>query len=76
VEVPEGVEGQDEKGRLWDILNMFRFAVKRSDGGSELLFHVLVRNDNIATKLVTLKALCGPGNTPDPVLTIMLPDED
>ena len=27
-------------------------------------------------KLVSLKAICGPGDTWDPVLTIMLPDED
>ena len=26
VAVPEGVTGQDETGRLWDILNMLRFA--------------------------------------------------
>ena len=26
VQVPKGVKCQDEQGRLWDILNMFRFA--------------------------------------------------
>lgn len=76
VRVPEGVEGQDEKGRLWDVLNMFRFAAKQSEGGTELHFNLLVRNDNTAPKLVTLKAICSPGDTPEPVLTIMLPDED
>jgi hypothetical protein len=76
VSVPAGVDGQDESGRLWDILNMFRFAVKRSPQGTELLFEVLVRNDNTAPKPVTLKAICGPGDTPEPVLTILLPHED
>lgn len=76
VEVPAGVECQDEQGRLWDILNMFRFAAKQSAGGTELRFEVLVRNDNTSPKPVTLKAICGPGDTLDPVLTILLPDED
>lgn len=76
VRVPEGVEAQDEQGRLWDILNMFRFAAKQSPGGGALFFKVLVRNDNFAPALVTLKALCGPGDTPEPVLTILLPNED
>jgi hypothetical protein len=76
VEVPEGVEAQDEEGRLWDLLNMFRFAAKQSSGSGELLFKVLVRNDNFAPALVTLKAICGPGDTPEPVVTILLPNED
>ena len=76
VEVPEGVTCQDEKGRLWDILNMLRFAARKSVGKSQILFEVLVRNDNTRPKLVTLKAICGPGDTPEPVLTILLPDED
>lgn len=76
VRVPEGVTCQDEQGRLWDILNMFRFAAKKSNGKDILRFEVLVRNDNRKPKLVSLKAICGPGDTLDPVLTIMLPDED
>jgi len=27
-------------------------------------------------RLVTLKALCGPGDDGEPVITIMLPEED
>ena len=79
VEVPEGVTGQDEAGRLWDILWMFRCAAARFNG-STLLFKLSVRSDNRERldrrELVTLKAVCGPGDTPDPVITIMLPDED
>lgn len=76
VKVPKGITCQDEKGRLWDILNMFRFAAKKGKKGKDtLLFEVLVKN-NRKPKLVTLKAICGPGDTLDPVLTIMLPDED
>ena len=77
VEVPEGVIGQDETGRLWDILWVFRFAAAKFNG-STLLFKVHVRNDNrdCMPPLVTLKAVCGPGDTPEPVITIMLPVED
>jgi hypothetical protein len=76
VEVPEGVKCQDESGRLWDILWMFRTQAPR--GGDTLLFKLHVRNDNRerTPPLVTLKAVCGPGDTPEPVITIMLPEED
>jgi hypothetical protein len=74
VEVPAGVQGQDLNGRLWDILFMFRFHAKR--GGSDLLFKLSVRNDNRAPKPVTLKAVCGPGDDLEPVITILNPEED
>jgi len=77
VEVPEGVTGQDESGRLWDILWMFRCAAAKFDGSS-LLFKLHVRNDNQdrTPPLITLKAECGPGDDAEPVITIMLPEED
>jgi hypothetical protein len=79
VEVPQGVSCQDETGRLWDILWMFRCGAAKFSG-STLLFKLYVRNHNRerldSRDLVTLKAICGPGDTPEPVITIMLPDED
>ena len=78
VEIPEGVTCQDERGRLWDILWMFRCNARQ--GGDTLFFKLHVRNHNrerlTKADLVTLKAVCGPGDTPEPVITIMLPDED
>jgi hypothetical protein len=78
VEIPEGVTCQDERGRLWDILWMLRCNAGR--GGDSLFFKLYVRNHNrerlTKADLVTLKAACGPGDTPEPVITIMLPDED
>ena len=76
VAVPEGVKGQDERGRLWDILMMLRLTLQNRADGSQLRFDLLVQNDNTMPKPVTLKAICGPGDTPDPVITIMLPNED
>lgn len=76
VAVPEGVTGQDPQGRLWDIIMMLRFAIQKGTDGSQLRYDLLVRNDNTSPQPVTLKAICGPGDTPDPVITIMLPNED
>ena len=79
VEVPEGVKCQDEQGRLWDILWMFRCAAAKFSGDT-LFYKLYVRSHNrerlTRQDLVTLKAICGPGDTPEPVITIMLPDED
>jgi len=76
VEVPAGVHGQDEQGRLWDILSMLRWQVKK--GGNPLTFRLYVRNDNRRARIVTLKAECGPKDIddPQPAITIMMPDED
>jgi hypothetical protein len=77
VRVPEGIEGQDEAGRLWDILWMCRCGILHSrEADAELLFQLHVRNDAPRATQVTLKAVCGPGDELEPVITIMLPDED
>ena len=75
--VPPGVECQDEAGRLWDVLWLLRCAIGRSDGGPGVRFGVHVRNDNSegTPPLVRLKALCGPGDRGEPVITVMLPDK-
>ena len=77
VEIPEGVTGQDESGRLWDILNLLRFACRKANG-QEFLFKLHVRSDNREglPPLVELKAICGPGDDEQPVITVMLPSED
>ena len=76
VTVPDGVQGQDETGRLWDILWMLRHAIKTSRGGSEIIYSLYVRNTNRRATLVQLKSVCGPGDDWAPVITIMQPWED
>jgi hypothetical protein len=79
VAVPPGVEAQDERGRLWDVLSLLRFATRRqADGEPELLYQLHVRNDNRAGEppLVELKAVCGPADDGSPCVTVMLPAED
>ncbi len=79
VAVPPNVSGQDEAGRLWDILWMLRYAIQRSRSGVDRIPVALyVRNDNIRARLVKLIATCGALDIddPQPAITIMMPDED
>lgn len=79
VTVPPNVSGQDEAGRLWDIVWMLRFAIHKAQSGqARLPFALYVRNDNRAAKLVKLIAMCGPldMDKPEPAITVMMPDED
>src|SRR5512135_2138393 len=76
VAVPEGVAGQDETGRLWDVLNMLRFAIAKQQKDCQRVdFAVHVRKDNRRSfpPPFPLYALCGPGDNGEPVITIMLP---
>ncbi len=79
VAIPPDVQGQDEAGRLWDIVWMLRFAIIRSHGHADRVPVALyVRNDNHRAKLVKLIATCGPldMDDPQPAITCMMPDED
>lgn len=79
VTVPPNVSGQDEAGRLWDVVWMLRFAIRKATAGQDRLpFALYVRNNNHAAKLVKLIASCGPldMDDPQPAITIMMPDED
>ena len=79
VAVPPDVTGQDEAGRLWDLVWLTRFAVLRSHGHTDRLPVALyVRNDNHRAKLVKLIAVCSALDIddPQPALTLMLPEEN
>ena len=79
VTVPPNVTGQDEAGRLWDVLWMLRFAIRKAQPGqARLPFALYVRNDNRTARLVKLVAMCGPldMDAPEPAITVMMPDED
>lgn len=66
--------GQSVMGRLWDVLWMFRIKAHVKTA-PRLHFQVYFLMDG-KMELVELKAVCGPGDTPAPVITIMLPGED
>jgi hypothetical protein len=79
VTVPPEVTGQDEAGRLWDLVWMLQFAIPKSQPGkTRLPFALYVCNDNRRPRLIKLVAACGALDFDDPqsALTVMMPDED
>jgi hypothetical protein len=60
VAAPEGVECQDEAGRLWDVIWMTRLAVRANPAGPVAPHRLLVRNDNRQPRAVQLEAIFGP----------------
>lgn len=68
----------DEAGRLWDVCFMLARAARRANG-SLIMFQLyrVPRSGRAARpRLVTLKAICGPGDDAAPVITVMRPDQD
>ena len=79
VAVPPSVTGQDETGRLWDIIWMTRYAIQQAQPGADRIsVKLFVRNDDRKPKLVKLVAVCSALDINDatPAITILLPDED
>jgi hypothetical protein len=70
--------GNDIGGRLWDILQVMRHAVRKngSEPTTELFFDVLVVRDRTKPTLTKLKVVAGPDDDGRPCLTVMFPDED
>jgi hypothetical protein len=69
--------GNDRAGRWWDILWMLKHGIQSCRGNSsELLFNLHCVVDRIRPTPIALKSVCGPGDNGEPVITIMLPEED
>jgi hypothetical protein len=62
---------QDFRGRLHDVLWMLYAAIKRTDFDTVIHYRV-----KLGRELVTIKAISGPGDEGEHVLTLMLPEED
>ncbi len=67
-------QGQDAEGRLWDVLWMFR-TIAPVTPDSQFEYDLLVVQQG-KMQTVRLKAVCGPGDHGEPVITIMFPGED
>jgi hypothetical protein len=71
---------QDQSGRLFDVLYMAHHAIRSSrSGGDRLTFELYrVPRDGKSTKaaITTLKLIVSPGDQGEPVVTILLSDED
>ena len=72
VAVLPGVTGQDEAGRLWDVVWMLRFAIIRSKPGtSRLIVALYIRNsDSHPARLTKLIATAGAVDVDDPAPAI------
>jgi hypothetical protein len=68
--------GQSIEGRLWDTVWMLKCAIRLGNGGRIVRYQVIYVLKEKQRRTITLKAVCGPGDTPEPVITIMFPDED
>ncbi len=67
--------GQCEQGRLWDVLVALLYASSQKSD-SVIYFKVSFLMASTKKSLVTLKAFAGFGDKGEPVITIMLPEED
>jgi len=72
--------GQSVDGRGWDLVWMLRCTIKAGAAGSLIKFQVIFGEEGprggYTQKLTNLKAVCGPGDDAEPVITVMLPEED
>lgn len=70
---------QDESGRLWDVVWMLRMASHRYKNTSTALYELFVvprDGRSFRPKKVQLKAVISGGDHGEPVITVMLPNED
>lgn len=75
--IPPRLKGiQDIQGRLWDLLQILFWVARR--GGTEINFQMIMDRNEGGHRLrwLTLKAVSGPGDNLDPVITVMMPYED
>ncbi len=72
---PSNLHCQSIEGRLRDTLYLFHYAAREHEGDT-LIYEVPFVMKGRAQKMVKLKAVCGPGDSGEPVITIMLPFED
>lgn len=72
--------GQSERGRAHDLLWMLFLSIRQSRStqtdNDRLHFRVIFLQAPQRQETVTVKAICGPGDHGEPVMTIMCPDED
>lgn len=69
--------GQSVKGRTWDMLAILMWEIRKGQRGDTTHFAPLfITKADEQPHGVKMYAKCGPGDTPEPVITIMLPDED
>lgn len=74
---PKKLEGwQDIEGRLWDVLVLFRYRARQAHGDRFTFVVLFQEHMNRPPFRRQVKAIVGPGDNAEPVITLMLPEED
>lgn len=70
-------EGQSWTGRAWDLLSVLRMGLRSAKDGREVRFApYFLTEPGKPPRQVTMRAVSGPGDDGEPVITVMMPDED
>ena len=70
-------QGQSESGRLWDLVWMLGWAIRRGEvRDSYGIFSAYFIMKERQRRLIKFKTVVGPGDNGEPVITVMMPDED
>ena len=72
--IPARCVGQDVRGRAHDVLWMASLAARRSRGGSDCAFSVLL-DVREGRRTLELRLNIGPGDKGEPVITIGYPED-
>ena len=68
--------GETTASRLSDLLQMLKVGIRgMADNSDSLIFDVQFTRCG-KLQVVTVKGICGPGDTAAPVITLMMPEED
>jgi len=67
--------GQSAAGRLWDVFSVLRWKATSSNE-TTVHFQVWFLTGINHRRKISLKAVAGPGDSGEPVITIMLREED
>lgn len=68
--------GQSQRGRAHDLLWMLFCAIRRAGHVDTIEFKVIFLMAGRRQATTTFKALCGPGDEGEPVITVMMMTED
>lgn len=68
--------GETAASRLGDVLQMLIVGIRGMTHDDGILFYDVLLTSHGNPRVVTVKGVCGPGDSEEPVITLMLPDED
>jgi len=75
--------GQSFEGRAWDMLTILKLESRRAAGDTVYFAPLFARKDRrckeaekYITEPIKMWSKCGPGDNMEPVITVMMPEED